>query len=142
MVNEIIKGVSVKLNTTFGDHYKIYRNDVKQGLKQPCFFIAVLKPELSPLIGRRYMSRNPLDVHYIPADSGNNAEMHTVADDLMESLEFITLPNGDQLHGTSMNFEVVDGVLHFFVNYNLPLIKLAEGTSMNTLNVAVGTKKG
>lgn len=142
MVNEIIKGVSMKLNATFGDHYKIYRNDVKQGLKRPCFFIAVLKPELSPLIGWRYMSRNPLDVHYIPADSGNNAEMYTVADDLMESLEFITLPNGDQLHGTSMNFEVVDGVLHFFVNYNLPLIKLAEGTSMNTLNVAVGTKKG
>lgn len=49
MINEIIKGVSMKLNATFGAGYKIYQNDVEQGFKEPCFFIAVLKPDISPL---------------------------------------------------------------------------------------------
>lgn len=37
MINEIIKGVSMKLNATFGAGYKIYQNDVEQGFKEPCF---------------------------------------------------------------------------------------------------------
>lgn len=48
MLNEIIKGTSIKLNTAFGDGHEIYSNDVEQGLSEPCFFIGVLKPELMP----------------------------------------------------------------------------------------------
>lgn len=139
MLNEIIKGVSMMLKNTFGDGYKVYENDVKQGLKPPCFFIGVLKPELSPLVGKRYLSTNPLDVRFIPLDGGRNAEMFSVAAELLEALEFITLPSGDLLHGTKMNYEVVDGVLHFFVNYNLTLIKPIDDPKMETLDLDVGT---
>lgn len=59
-----------------------------------------------------------------------------------QQLEFITLPNGDLVHGTGMNYEIVDGVLHFYVNYNLTLIKPTENTPMETLAVDVGTKEG
>ena len=85
MINEIIKGVSMKLNATFGAGYKIYQNDVEQGFKEPCFFIAVLKPDISPLQKNRFMNRNPLDVHYFPTSGRNNAELFTMAGDLMES---------------------------------------------------------
>ena len=88
MINEIIKGVSMKLNATFGAGYKIYQNDVEQGFKEPCFFIAVLKPDISPLQKNRFMNRNPLDVHYFPTSGRNNAELFTMAEDLMECLEF------------------------------------------------------
>nr|DAS27041.1 MAG TPA: tail completion protein [Caudoviricetes sp.] len=143
MLNEIIKGVAVGLHTAFGDGFKIYQDDVKQSLKRPCFFIAVLQPELSPLLATRCMNRNPLDIQYIPSDPGKNAEMFGVAGKLVEALAFITLPGGDLLHGTAMNYEVVDGVLHFFVNYNLPLVQVpAEETPMESLDVNVGTKKG
>lgn len=142
MLNEIIKGVSMKLNTAFGEKYKIYQNDVRQGLKKPCFFLAVLNPTLTPLTGRRYMSRNPLDVQFIPADDTKNAKLYEVGWELMNALEYIKLPGGDSLRGTSLNFEVVDGVLHCFVNYNLPLNKPAEKVTMETLDVDVGTKKG
>ena len=139
MLNEIIKGVSMKLNATFGNRYKAYENDVKQGLKPPCFFIGVLKPGLSPLVGRRYLSTNPLDVRFIPADSGRNIEMFNIAAELLEALEYITLPDGDMLRGTGMNYEVVDGVLHFFINYNLTRIKPVEKFPMETLSVDMGT---
>jgi len=59
-----------------------------------------------------------------------------------EALDFITLPSGDLLHGTSVNYEIVDNVLHFFVNYNLPMIRPAEETYMETLETEVGTIGG
>jgi hypothetical protein len=142
MLNEIIKGISMALNAAFGDGYEIYQNDVEQGLKEPCFLIAVLKPDISPLQKNRFMNRNPLDVHYFPTSGRNNAELFTMAGDLMECLEFITLPNGDVLHGTSMSYEVEDGVLHFFVNFNLTLSRPSEETPMETLDVDVEPKKG
>lgn len=139
MLNEIIKGVSMKLNAAFGNRYRAYENDVKQGLKPPCFFIGVLKPELSPLVGRRYLSTNPFDIRFIPPDGGRNTEMFSVAAELLEALEYITLPDGDMLRGTGMSYEVVDGVLHFFVSYNLTLIKPVEKIPMETLDVEMGT---
>lgn len=41
-----------------------------------------------------------------------------------------------------MNYEIVDNVLHFFVNYNLPMIRPAEETYMETLETEVGTIGG
>jgi len=53
-----------------------------------------------------------------------------------DALEYITLINGDLVHGTEMHYEVIDGVLHFFVNYNL-FVKKAEipVDGMETLTV-------
>ena len=39
MINEIIEAISVALNEEFGDEYEIYRESVRQDLKEPCFFI-------------------------------------------------------------------------------------------------------
>lgn len=142
MLNEIIKGISMALNAVFGDEYEIYQNDVEQGLKESCFLITVLQPEITPMLGRRFIKRNPFDIQYFPTNPRNNAEMFTVAETMMEALDFITLPSGDLLHGTSVNYEIVDNVLHFFVNYNLPMIRPAEETYMETLETEVGTIGG
>ncbi len=141
MVYEIIKGISMALHKAFGDGCWIYQNDVRQGMNLPCFFLAVLKPELAPLAGRRYMSRNPFDVQYHPPDGRDNAEILRTAEELLRCLEFITLPDGSLLRGTGMNYEVVDNVLHFFVSYNLPMIKPAEEMPMETLETHVGLTK-
>ena len=66
MLNEIIAGIAIRLNATFGDSYEIHQNTVKQGLKEPCFFIAVIKPEVTPLIGQRFIKVNPFDIQYFP----------------------------------------------------------------------------
>ncbi|WP_148355324.1 phage tail terminator family protein [Anaerotruncus colihominis] len=142
MLNEIIKGISMALNTAFGDGYEIFQNNVEQGLKEPCFFISILKPEIIPMLGRRFIQRNPFDIQYFPTSPGNNAEMITAAETMIGALDFITLPGGDLLHGTSVNYEVVDNVLHFFVNYNLPVLKSTEQTYMETLETEVGTIGG
>lgn len=140
MLNEIIKGISMKLNLVFGDGCEIYQNNVEQGLKEPCFFIAVLKPEVTPLIGQRCIRLHPFDIQYFPAASGKNDEMFSVADRLLSEMDFITLPNGDLLHGTRISYEVVDGVLHFFVQYNMTVMKQTEKTPMDALTTRVKTQ--
>ncbi|WP_334293833.1 phage tail terminator family protein, partial [Clostridioides difficile] len=44
MLNNIIDGISVKLDKSFGESYTIYSEDVEQGINEPCFFIVPLNP--------------------------------------------------------------------------------------------------
>lgn len=140
MVNELLTGISVKLNQVFGAGYEIYGDtDVIQGLTEPCFFIAVLQPTQKNLVGLRYIRENPFDIQYFPATAGNNTELHSMGSDLFEALEFIQLLNEDLVHGTSMEYEIIDGVLHFKVSYNM-IVKLPYAEDdMETLDVDVST---
>lgn len=140
MLSEIIDGIAVAINSIFGDEIEIYKDNVTQGLKEPCFFIAILKPEVTPLIGTRSIRNNSFDIQYFPKES--NTEMLDVAEKLINSLEFITLLNGDILHGTGVSYEIIDNVLHFFISYNLTMIKVTDKTNMETLETDVSIKKG
>jgi len=142
MLNDIITGIAKALGNTFGSEYRVYMNDVKQGLTEPCFFIAALKPEQKPLLGDRAIWRNPFDVHFFPKEPGTNEELYNVAVRLMYGLRYITLPDGDLLRGTSISYEAVDGVLHFFVNYNMIVNIPKELPNMETLKINQHTKKG
>lgn len=142
MIQETIEAIAVTLNSVFGDDYEIYQNNVKQGLKEPCFFIAVLKPDITPLVGQRFIERNPFDIQCFPKNQGDNVELFSVAEKLVSVLDFITLLNGDQLHGSNISYEIVDEVLHFFVSYQIPMIKQMEKTYMETLETDVKTEKG
>ncbi|WP_334295846.1 phage tail terminator family protein, partial [Clostridioides difficile] len=42
MLNNIIDGISIKLDKSFGESYTIYSEDVEQGINEPCFFIVPL----------------------------------------------------------------------------------------------------
>lgn len=39
MINSIIEAISVSLNGEFGDDYEIHMEEIKQGLKEPCFLL-------------------------------------------------------------------------------------------------------
>lgn len=133
MVNNLIDGISIKLNQVFGDGKRIYSEPVKQGLKEPCFFIVSLNPSQTQAMGLRYFRQHPFDIHYFPSKTGGNQEIQDVASDLFEALEYITLLNGDLVRGTNMHYEVIDGVLHFFVSYNMYVKKVVETDPMETL---------
>lgn len=143
MVNNLIDGISVKLNEVFGNEIRIYSESVKQGLKEPCFFIAVLNPTQNPMIGARYFREHSFDIHYFPSKDGGNQEIQDVASKLFDALEYITLLDGDLVRGTEMHYEVVDGVLHFFVDYNFHVIKhKAHDAYMEELKQTGFVKKG
>lgn len=138
MISNIITGISTKLNQVFGDEYKIY-TDIIQDLTVPYFFIAVVTSSQIKRMGQRYFMKNSFDIQYFPEGSNSNSEIQSMASNLFEAIEYITLPNGDLLHGTSMNYEIIDSVLHFKVNYNLFIVKETQLDLMETVDVDTKT---
>lgn len=121
--NKIIDGVCEALNSEFGDDYEVYTEEIEQGLKEPCFSVALLKPSTTPFLGKRYYKTNFFCIHYFPkSETDAKSECFDVAERLTNCLEYIIV-DGDLTRGTEMNSEQVDGVLSFFVNYDMFVIK-------------------
>lgn len=135
MLNKIITGISQKLdeefNTEENEGYIIHTENVEQGLEEPCFFIFSLKPSSKQLVGNRYERKYPFDIHFFPDTelvdgiSTINNQLNEVTERLFTALEYITVDNS-LVRGTSINAEIVDNVLHFFINFNMIVKKETE----------------
>lgn len=122
MINKIIDGISVAINSEFGDSYEIYTESIEQGLVEPCFSILCLNPTINQFLGKRYFRTNQFCIHYFSSSDEKKSECYSVMERLMDVLEIITV-DGDQCRGTEMHGEVVDNVLSFFVNYDMFVYK-------------------
>lgn len=125
MINNIITGIAQKLDEEFnvnGDEYTIYTDGVEQGLKEPCFFIFSLKPSNRHVLGNRYERQYQFNIHYFPKNEDSNNEINEIVERLFAVLEYITVDDS-LVRGTSMSAEIVDDVLHFFINYNMYVTK-------------------
>ena len=119
MINSIIEEISVSLNEEFGDGYETHMEEIKQGLKEPCFFITCLNPTTELFLGKRYFRTNQFCIQYFPETNEKQRECNGVAERMLQCLEYITIYGEDKpIMGTKMKYEVVDGVLNFFVNYD------------------------
>ena len=124
MINSIIEGISIALNTEFGERYTIYTESVEQGLKEPCFFISCLNPTSKVFLGERYFRTNQMCIQYIPTNASvEKEECNAITERLFNCLEYITVGE-DLIRGSKMSSEIVDGVLNFFINYNLFTLRL------------------
>ena len=140
--NDIIAGISIALNGAFGSGYQIYQDDVTQGMAEPCFLITTLEMSVQPLQKDRYLMSCPFDIIFFPSSSTDNGTMLSVAGQMFPALEFITLVNGDKLHGTSMRHTIQDGALHFFVDYNHTTRREENTDYMQTLDYTGGIAHG
>lgn len=122
MINKIIDGICVAINSEFGDPYEIYTESIEQGLIEPCFSVVCLNPTISQILGDRYFRTNQFCIHYFPSSSEKRSECQSVLERLISALEYITV-DGDQCRGTEMHCEMVDEVMSFFVNYDMYVYK-------------------
>ena len=135
MLNKIRNAIAVKLNEVFGDAYLVHTEEIKQGLKEPCFFILFLNPSREKKLGARYLMRYPIDVHYFPVGANKNEDINNIADQLYDALEYITVDEA-LIRGDKMRFEISGGVLHFFVEYSMYLVKAeAPEVFMNEIEI-------
>lgn len=122
MINKIIDGICIAINSEFGEDYEIYTETVEQGLVEPCFSVVCINPASEQVLGKRYFRTNQFCIHYFPSSADKNAECNSVLEKLMNCLELITV-NNDLIRGTVMHGEVADDVLNFFVNYDMFVYK-------------------
>lgn len=125
MLNETMTGIARKLNATFGNGYEIHIDEVKQGLKEPCFLLICLTGRQQQEIGPAYNREQAFDLHYFPKAKNYTTEVNSVVDTLNMELEYITV-DGNLVRGSKMKHQVIDGVLHFFVNYDIRIRKVID----------------
>lgn len=116
MVNDIIDGIVIKIDSIFGDSSVIYTESVEQDLQEPCFYVQLLNASCRLIFNNRYYLENSFDILYFPGTSDKNYEMYDIASKLQE-LEYIN-KKSSTLRGTKLKYRIIDGILHFFVDYN------------------------
>lgn len=130
-VNDVRDGVISTLKQQFST-MRVYGEEVKQGFKEPCFFVKVLQVDHTKEINRRYRRAHSFDVHYFGL---SNEDMNNVADVLFDILEYISVSEGF-CRGIKMKSEIIGGVLHFFVDYDFRVMRpKPEEPKLNDLEV-------
>ena len=139
MLNEILDGISEKLKSAFGGAYKIYAVSVKQGSETPYFFIQLITADSKRMLGERFLMENLFCIQHFPEPSA--AGCQKMRHDLFFVLEYITV-DGNLLRGTKMRSEFVDGILNFYVNYNMFVKRVEEKLLMEILETPDIKTKG
>lgn len=125
MLNDIINGISVALNAEYPG-LQIYIDEIEQGMQTPCFLIVNLLNRETQKLDNRYLREHSFDVHYFPESiTKPTREAATVGTKLFDVLEYITV-NGALVRGTDRRHELVNDVLHFFVDYDVYIHKLKD----------------
>lgn len=146
MINAVTEAIADALYTEFGDGYKIYAEKTPQGLIEPCFFIQCISPSHEKLVGRRYIRKSMFAVQYFPSDhDGERYECEDAAERMRFALEWISVKwdseTGDPVMGTAMRHEISDGVLTFFVNYDIVIRVGQDAAEMETLKIETGARR-
>lgn len=135
MINQIVDGICTTLNKMFGDTYTIYTESVEQALKTPCFFVSCINPAKSQFLGQRYYNANQFCIQFISDSDEPKTDCNDIAYRLFEYLEYIQI-NDNLIRGTKMHAEIVNGVLNFFVNYNMFTYRTEDDSEpMNDIDI-------
>lgn len=142
MINKILDAISQALNSEFGDSYELYSENIKQDFKEPCFFIRCLNPSKQDFLGNRYLRKYLFDIQYFPKNKKNlNSELYSIQERLFNCMEYINMDE-DLIRGMKMRGEIVDKTLHFFINYNVFVIKKGpQDEFMENIKVNMKTKE-
>lgn len=140
-LNDVLDGISIKLNEVFGETYTIYTNNIEQGFNIPCFFIKMLPENRSKKLGNRYYNETSFVIHVF-LENATVEELNDIAEALYQELEVIKLVSGDMLRGNNMKKEINDDILEFFIDYNYFTYKEVEKVdAMETIEVNGEVKK-
>jgi hypothetical protein len=148
MINKIIDGISKAINEEFGNGYEIYTEEVEQGLQEPCFSIVCVEPSNNLFRQNRYFRQNKFCIHYFPSTNNARNECQAVMERLYDCLEWIEIVDvvdkvkyPSKTMGTNMNAEYSDGVLNFFVNFDMYVKKVEEKTPMDSYDYGADVKE-
>ncbi len=126
VIETIIENICAALGTEFGDKYTLYREEAEQDLKKPCFFISCINSASKLFSGKRYFRSSQFSIRYFPEEETNkNKECCGAAERLLTCLEYLHV-SGIPVRGIRMRYEAADGMLHFYVNYDLFVYKVSE----------------
>lgn len=126
MVNDIMDGIKNTLYGIFGDSCEIMFDELKQDFEPPAVWILELKTTQEHVIRNRYNRRYNFDIQYFPKNEiGITQEINEVTDALLLGLEYITA-GGNLIRGSDISYEMQDKILHFFITYEVFVLKIQD----------------
>jgi hypothetical protein len=136
VTEEIIQAVCAAIYGEFGEGYTLYTEAVAQDAAVPCFFVICTQSRLNRVMGDLYHKETPLVIQYLPKDTENyRSECEDASERLFLTLDQIPFKDG-YINGTELRAEIIDGVLNFFVNYDMNVIKQTpQAPRMEKINV-------
>lgn len=145
VINEIVIGIATKITKIYEDKgkYPIYTDNVKQGLEKPCFFIKYLNGEEKREIGlENRFYRDTLNFVIIGHTLDGDTEILNDMIDNLYDLEYIELTDKTLLRAHKLHPKIEDGVLHFFIDYEIFIKKEnATTTKMDNYDLSGEVKK-
>lgn len=120
-IEDVRNAVILSLEQHFPE-VDVYGEKVAHGFQKPCFYVKLLSVKHKQELGRRYKRNHSFEIHYYSEETEINKMAHRMADRLYQYLEFILLNDGI-CRGRNMDHEVINGVIHFFVNYDFHVMK-------------------
>lgn len=115
-INDIRYAVNYALETAF-PHIPLSDEEIIESIDRPRFFVRLLEPTLTQELGRRYKRNLPFVIRYLGSDRSND-NMYDMGEQLTKAMQWIAVADFRYL-GQRMSFQIVDGVLHFFVWYSM-----------------------
>lgn len=128
MIGLIRDAIVKKLKAAFS--CSIYTSSVEQGLEEPCFFVLSLTSNQERKLADRHKQTSSFDVHYLPR-TDDEEELHGVMSKLFALLEYIETREG-LVSCFNIKSEIVDGVLHCFLDYSFRTKRVKEEQVMES----------
>ena len=128
MVNTFIDAITVALYEKFGESYKYYLEDVEQNVTKPCFVVGTLNPLVRSTSAKKYDRTLPIVIHYFTTKDNTvdaKKDCYTIAEQLLEALEYLNVSDCI-VRGENSEWELVEGVLQFFITYRFEVRKTDE----------------
>lgn len=134
MVESIIKGIAKKLKEIF-PKVEIYDEDIEQGYKEPCFYIAYEDDDEVRLAGNRYEVDLHFRIIYFQDYSKSNNQMYDVRNSL--KLYFQNIQYEDfKYRVTEKHFEKQDKDLHFTFTIKLQMKNKIEENAFSDISIS------
>lgn len=127
LAGDLIKSALARRLAALFPGITIYKEKVEQGLKYPSFFILQLnvtqEGDLRPYKWLNFQ----MNIRYRPTKDYNSkrSELDQLGLDMLDGLEEVEV-EGKPLRGRDMNYEIIDGVLQFFINFRMRVKKEQE----------------
>ena len=132
---DVIKRITQALREEYpAGQYDVYTESIEQGFTEPCFSIRLLSEAAQRYPSDRTLYTPHYDVRFFPPPRRKKEQCRKAA----QTLAFL-LRDLPGLHGTDMEWEITDDVLHFFVSYPHFVREVKQQDAMEELQTEVTT---
>lgn len=125
--NTILDSVIRAINEVYPD-IDIYDETINQGCKYPYFMVLCEDFTENKLMRENYLQTFIISVlyQYKPIPETYYVNCNEMAYKLADILRLITLPNGDKLRGSNINWYPDNQKLEFYINYDIKVASERE----------------